>query len=145
MPRRILVVDDEPDLVATLAYNLERQGYDVATASTGSAALAAARRDPAPDLVLLDLMLPDLPGTDVCRALRADPRTAHIPIVMLTAKGDEIDRVVGFELGADDYVVKPFSVRELMLRVRAVLHRARRGAADGGSASTFGCLRIDRE
>jgi two-component system phosphate regulon response regulator PhoB len=99
-------------------------------------------QEPLPDLVLLDLMLPDIPGTEVCRRIRANPRTAGISVLMLTAKGEEIDRVVGFEIGADDYVIKPFSVRELVLRIKAIL---RRGVPDGGEAETlsFGSLSID--
>lgn len=117
---RILVVDDEPPIVDVLVYNLERAGYQVSVARDGGEALAIARREE-PDLVILDLMLPVLDGLDVCRALR---REREVPIIMLTARDAEIDRVVGLELGADDYVVKPFSVRELMARVRNVLRRA---------------------
>lgn len=120
----ILVVDDEQDLVNTLEYNLQREGYGTRTAGTGKEALRQAAIDPPPDLVLLDIMLPDVSGTEVCRVLRAGDRTRHVPVIMLTARSDEIDRVVGFEVGADDYVVKPFSVRELLLRVRAILRRA---------------------
>ena len=120
----ILIIEDEPDLVATLEYNLEREGYQTRSAYTGRGGLARALEEPYPALVLLDLMLPDISGNEVCRKLRADSRTAAMSIIMLTAKSEEIDRVVGFELGADDYMVKPFSVRELMLRVRAVLRRA---------------------
>ena len=112
------------------------------TAADGQEALAAASQNPVPDIVLLDLMLPDLPGTEICRRIKADPRTADVPIVMLTARGEEIDRVVGFEVGADDYVVKPFSTRELVLRVRAVLRRSRPAPAMG-EIQTFGELRID--
>ena len=121
---RILIIEDETDLASTLSYNLGREGFHATTAATGGEGLSAALGGgPVPDLVLLDLMLPDMPGTEVCRRLRADPRTAKVPIVMVTAKSDEIDRVVGFEVGADDYVTKPFSVRELLLRIRAVLRR----------------------
>lgn len=119
---RILLVDDEPDIVALLEYNLRQAGYVVVSARDGTAALAEIRRQP-PDLILLDLNLPDIPGTEVCRRLRRDAATSAIPIMMITARGEEIDRVVGFELGADDYVVKPFSPRELVLRVGAVLRR----------------------
>ena len=118
--KKILVVDDEPTLVATLKYNLERDGYQVVTAEDGESALDLARSH-RPDLVLLDLMLPGLDGFQVCRILR---REMQAPILMLTAKGDEIDKVVGLELGADDYVTKPFSMRELLARVRALLRRA---------------------
>jgi two-component system phosphate regulon response regulator PhoB len=139
----ILVVDDERDLASLLDFNLRQAGFETLLASTGAEALAAARRR-VPDLVLLDLMLPDLSGTEVCRQLKADARTRHVPVVMLTAKGDELDRVVGFELGADDYVVKPFSVRELVLRVQAVLRRAA-GAAPERPPEPVGAIRVDVE
>ena len=120
MPAKILVVDDEPPIIDVLSYNLKRANYDVIVARDGEQALAQARRE-RPDLIILDLMLPRLDGLEVCRALR---RERDVPIIMLTARDAEIDRVVGLELGADDYVVKPFSVRELMARVRSVLRRA---------------------
>jgi DNA-binding response OmpR family regulator len=119
MATRILVVDDEPPIVNMLAYNLKRANYEVLIARDGEEALLQARREQ-PDLIILDLMLPKLDGLEVCRALR---RERDVPIIMLTARDDEIDRVVGLELGADDYVVKPFSVRELMARVKNVLRR----------------------
>src|SRR5690606_24186303 len=108
------VVDDEPDIVDILAFNLEREGYHVRKAANGKEALAQAQVEPRPEVVLLDLMLPDLSGTDVCRRLRAEETTREMRILMLTAKDSEVDRVVGFELGADDYVTKPFSVREVI-------------------------------
>jgi two-component system phosphate regulon response regulator PhoB len=123
MPTTILIVEDELDLLDTLEFNLQREGYVTRRAASGRAGLEAAALEPPPDLVLLDLMLPDIPGTEVCRQLRASERTRTVPVIMLTARGDELDRVVGFEVGADDYVTKPFSVRELMLRVRAILRR----------------------
>jgi two-component system phosphate regulon response regulator PhoB len=123
MPKLVLIVEDERDLAATLSYNLQREGYTTRIAVNGAEALEGANREPCPDLVLLDLMLPDMAGTEVCRRLRAEENTSEMAIIMVTAKGEEIDRVVGFEIGADDYVVKPFSVRELLLRVRAVLRR----------------------
>jgi len=119
--KKILVVDDEPTLVATLKYNLEREGYSVSVAADGLRALERFRSDP-PTLVVLDLMLPELSGLDVCRAIRAE---SDIPIIMVTAKDSEADKVAGLELGADDYVTKPFSVRELVSRVRANLRRVR--------------------
>jgi len=119
---RILAVDDEPDLLELVRLGLSQAGYVVETARTGTEALAALRRAP-PDLVVLDVMLPDLSGTELCARIRADQRLAAVPIIMLTAKSEEIDRVVGLEVGADDYVTKPFSPRELALRVRAVLRR----------------------
>ncbi len=123
MGRRILVVDDEPVLVETIAYNLEQAGYQVTTAADGSSALEAARRE-TPDLIILDIMLPEMDGLEVCRQLRRENNTVTTPIMMLTAKGDEIDKVVGLEVGADDYVTKPFGRRELLARVRALLRRA---------------------
>lgn len=127
MAATILIVDDEQDLVDTLEFNLQREGFQTRRALTGTTALQLATQQPVPDLVLLDLMLPDIPGTEVCRRMRADERTRGVPVLMLTAKDDEVDRIVGFEIGADDYVTKPFSLRELMLRVRAVLRRAAPG------------------
>jgi two-component system phosphate regulon response regulator PhoB len=117
---RILVVEDEADLRDLLAYNLRAAGHEVVEAGTGSEGLTSGRQF-RPEMVLLDLMLPDVPGTEVCRKLKSE--LPGLRVMMLTARGEEIDRVVGFELGADDYVVKPFSVRELMLRVGAVLRR----------------------
>jgi two-component system phosphate regulon response regulator PhoB len=141
MGHRILIVDDEPDLTSILEYNLRAAGFVPSVAHTGREALQAVRRE-LPDLVLLDLMLPDLPGTEVCKALKADPRTRAIPVLMLTARADEIDRVLGFELGADDYVVKPFSVRELVLRVKALLRRVDR-PAPGEEVVRAGALELD--
>ncbi len=122
MRQTILVVDDEPDIVEIIQYNLEKSGFDVIVASDGPAALEKARAD-TPDLIVLDLMLPGLEGTEVCRLLKGDERTRSIPILMLTAKSEEIDRIIGLELGADDYVVKPFSPREIALRIRNILRR----------------------
>jgi two-component system phosphate regulon response regulator PhoB len=119
---RILVVEDEADLRQVLDYNLRDAGHEVVLFGEGRRALAWAAEQ-RPDLVLLDLMLPDISGLEVCRALKASAHTHDVPVVMVTARGEEIDRVVGFELGADDYVVKPFSIRELLLRLRAVLRR----------------------
>jgi len=121
--RKILLVDDEPVLVETIAYNLEQAGYQVVTAADGASALEAAHRE-TPDLIILDIMLPEMDGLEVCRQLRRESETATTPIMMLTAKGDEIDKVVGLEVGADDYVIKPFGRRELLARVRALLRRA---------------------
>ena len=141
MTARVLVVDDEPDLLELVRINLAQSGYTVETAASGSDALTALRRAP-PDVMILDLMLPDLSGTELCARVRADQRLAALPIIMLTAKSEEIDRVVGLELGADDYVTKPFSPRELALRVRAVL---RRRAPTGEEARVLehGALRVD--
>ena len=121
MPEKILVVEDEISLQETLAYNLRRQGYEVETVGDGNAALAAARKSH-PDIILLDIMLPGIDGFEVCRILRQEMTT---PVLMLTARDDEIDRVVGLEVGADDYLTKPFSMRELIARVKAMLRRVR--------------------
>ena len=141
---RILVIEDEADLQQVLAYNLRQQGHEVLQALNGTDGLRIARSQ-APELLLLDLMLPDLAGTEVCKALKADEATRGIPILMLTAKGEEIDRVLGFELGAEDYVVKPFSVRELLLRIQAILRRAASAGRPPApeAAIRFGRLRID--
>ena len=127
--KTVLVVDDERDLVDILEFNLIREQYRVRTAGDGETALSMAERD-VPDLILLDLMLPGIGGLEVCRRLRSNPRTTHIPIIMLTAKGEETDAVIGLAQGADDYVRKPFGVKELMARVAAQLRRGRRLAAD---------------
>lgn len=118
----ILVVDDEQDIRDLLAFNLRREGYETESAADGVAALEAARTC-RPSLILLDVMLPRMDGLEVCRELGKDRATADIPVIMLTARGDEVDRIVGFELGADDYVVKPFNIRELVLRIKAMLRR----------------------
>jgi two-component system phosphate regulon response regulator PhoB len=142
MASTILIVEDEQDLLDTLEFNLQREGFATRRAATGRAGLEAAALEPPPDLVLLDLMLPDIPGTEVCRQLRARDRTRQVPVVMLTARGEELDRVVGFEVGADDYVTKPFSVRELLLRIRAILRRSGL-APDAPDALMFYDLRVD--
>lgn len=138
---KILVVDDEPDAVELVAFNLRAAGYEVATASDGAEALRKAREQ-LPDLMVLDLMLPEVDGLEVCKILRRDPATMTIPIVMLTAKAAEIDRVLGLELGADDYVAKPFSPRELVLRVKNLLHRGKEGE-DKKDRIQMGDLLID--
>jgi len=140
----ILVVDDEADIVDTLTYNLQQEGFRTRSARTGAEALKCGAERPTPDLVLLDLMLPDISGTEVCRAFRLDEALRRVPVIMLTAKDAEIDRVVGFEVGADDYVTKPFSVRELLLRVRAVLRRTKDAPSLGSAKKVeFGQLRVD--
>ncbi len=139
----ILIVEDEPDLALLLAYNLKGAGHAVRVCETGEEALrqVAVR---APGLVLLDVMLPDISGLEVCRRLKAEPGTKRLPVLMLTARGEEMDRVAGFEVGADDYVVKPFSVRELMLRVRAILRRASEDEDEAlGPPVEVGPLRLD--
>jgi two-component system phosphate regulon response regulator PhoB len=139
----VLLVDDERDLLSVVEFNLRAAGLETLLAATGEEALAQLRRR-VPDLVLLDLMLPDIPGTEVCRQIKSNPRTKHVPVVMLTAKGEEVDRVVGFELGADDYVTKPFSVRELVLRVKAILRRSSGRAAERPPESV-GPIRVDAD
>jgi two-component system phosphate regulon response regulator PhoB len=119
---KILVIEDEPDIAEVLQYNLEKEGFDVETARRGDTGFDAVRRDN-PDLILLDLMLPGIDGLELTRMLKRDPLTSRLPIVMLTARGEEVDRIVGLELGADDYISKPFSPREVVLRVKAVLRR----------------------
>jgi two-component system, OmpR family, phosphate regulon response regulator PhoB len=140
----VLLVDDERDLLSLLDFNLRAAGFETSLATTGEQALAQVRRR-VPDLVVLDLMLPDVSGTEVCRQLKSDPRTKHVPVVMLTAKGDEVDRVVGFELGADDYVTKPFSVRELVLRLKAVLRRSGPSRPAERPPEQVGPIRVDVE
>jgi two-component system phosphate regulon response regulator PhoB len=142
MSERILIVDDEEDLVELVRVNLSQAGYVVDSARSGNEAIQKLRSSP-PDLLVLDLMLPDLTGTEICRRIRADAGLADLPIIMLTAKSEEVDRIVGLELGADDYVTKPFSPRELALRVRALLRRRQPRETDGGQLLERGPLRID--
>ena len=138
----VLLVDDERDLLSVLDFNLRAAGFETILATRGEDALLALKRR-VPDLVLLDLMLPDIPGTEVCRRIKSEVRTRHVPVVMLTAKGEEVDRVVGFELGADDYVTKPFSVRELVLRLKAILRRAGGGRVVERPREQVGPIRVD--
>ncbi|MFL5293920.1 MAG: response regulator transcription factor [Myxococcales bacterium] len=137
----VLVVEDEKDLADLMQFNLQKAGYETLSARSGDEALAISRTR-TPDLVLLDLMLPGIPGTEVCRQLKSSQRTRNVPVIMVTARGEEVDRVVGFELGADDFVTKPFSMRELILRVRAVLRRGDDGGSDVLQES-IGPVRID--
>jgi phosphate regulon transcriptional regulator PhoB len=141
MKPKILVVDDEPDALELIQYNLKAAGYDVVTAADGEEALKKARTTH-PSLVILDVMLPEVDGLEVCKTLRREPTTSAIPIIMLTAKAGEIDRVLGLELGADDYVTKPFSPRELVLRVKAMLRR-RVPAEPEPESFAFADLKID--
>ena len=134
---RVAVVEDEPDIAEVVQYNLKKEGFQVEIHGRGDAALEAIRRR-IPDLILLDLMLPGMDGLEITRALKRDPATAGIPLVMLTAKGEELDRIVGLELGADDYIAKPFSPRELVLRVKAVLRRGAEGGAPESLLETGG-------
>lgn len=144
MTKLILIVEDEIDLVRTLEYNLQQEGYETRSAVDGSAAITALGDDRRPDLVLLDLMLPDISGVELCRRIRNDETTRKIPVLMLTARGEEIDRITGFEAGADDYLVKPFNVRELKLRIRALMRRSSFSDADPmDDEIRFGPLRID--
>jgi phosphate regulon transcriptional regulator PhoB len=119
---KILIVDDEQDIVELLSYNLEKEGFSIVKAYDGEAALGLVLSEK-PDLMILDLMLPKMNGLDVCKAIRRNPKTATLPIIMLTAKGEEIDKIIGLEIGADDYITKPFSIKELIARVRAILRR----------------------
>jgi two-component system phosphate regulon response regulator PhoB len=137
----VLVIEDDPDVQEVLQYNLGAAKHQVRVASTGAEGLQLARRD-VPDVALLDMVLPDILGTDVCTQLKSDPVTSAVHVIIVSAKGQEADRIRGFEVGADDYVVKPFSVRELVLRIRVALRRSERPPA--GSVVVFGSLRFDR-
>lgn len=141
---RILVVDDEPDIAALVAYHLARAGYRVSTAGNGGDALAHARRE-LPALIVLDLMLPGMSGLDVLRELRSDPATSGVAVLMLTARREEPDRLRGLSLGADDYVTKPFSPQEMVLRVAAILRRVRSPAPAARDVMVAGPIRIDRD
>jgi two-component system phosphate regulon response regulator PhoB len=138
---RVLVVEDEPDIAEVMQFNLERAGFAVEVESRGDSALEAIRKRP-PELVVLDLMIPGLDGLELARILKRDPATARLPLVMLTAKGEELDRIVGLELGADDYIAKPFSPREVVLRIKAVLRR-RQGAEAETDRIEIGRIRLD--
>ena len=144
MSSHILVIDDEPDILELVRFSLSQEGFSVETAATGTEGLACVASR-LPDLVVLDLMLPDISGTEVCRQLRSQKETAELPVLMLTARGEEVDRVVGFELGADDYVTKPFSPRELALRVKAVLRRSAPSTSSAERILTHGDLAVDLE
>ncbi len=145
MPKKvILAIDDEQDLIELLRYNLELEGFHVKSALDGETGLTLAQTD-APDLVLVDLMMPGIDGLEVCRRLRSDKRTACIPLIMLTAKSAESDRVVGLELGADDYVTKPFSTRELIARIRALLRRSEPTFRNTSAILQSGNLTINAE
>ena len=138
---RILVAEDDPDIAHLLAHYLQRAGFEAELVSSGRDVLPRLRKAP-PDLLLLDIMLPELDGLEVCRAVRSEPATATIPIIIVTARGEESDRIVGLELGADDYITKPFSPNEVIARIRALLRRAHRtGTADG--RLTYGPLSVD--
>jgi len=138
---RILLIEDEPDIAEVLQYNLKKEGFEVEIAHRGDSGLEALRRQP-PDLILLDLMLPGVDGLELTRILKREAATARLPIVMLTARGEEVDRIVGLELGADDYISKPFSPREVVLRVKAVLRRRQPEESDGERLE-IGTIRLD--
>lgn len=144
MPATILIVDDERDLLDSLRFSVEREGFSALTAQSGASALSLMGQTPSPDLVLLDWMLPDMAGTEVCRNIRMSERTRATPVIMVSARGEEIDRVVGFEVGVDDYVTKPFSVRELLLRVKAILRR-RAGEERATEEQRYDLLRVDHD
>ena len=141
MSQKIYIVEDEPDIRETLKYNFSNEGFKVFTAPDGEEALSNIKKV-LPDVLILDLMLPGVSGLDVCKSIRADDDIRDMSIIMLTAKGEEIDRVIGFELGADDYVTKPFSVRELILRVKVLLKKQRESLVQN-KLVTFGPIRID--
>ena len=143
MPKKILVVDDEKDIVDLITYNLEKEGFTTMSAYDGDNALEMVTSKK-PDLVVLDLMLPGIRGLEVCKFIRRNRETEAVPIIMLTAKGDHVDRIIGFEVGADDYLTKPFNVRELIARVRAVLRRAEsRPETDKAETFTYKGLHIN--
>ncbi len=142
-PDRVLVVDDEPEIVALVAYHLAKAGYTVSTAATGSDALVMARRE-RPSLIVLDLMLPGMSGFEVLDALRADDQLRGIAVLMLTARREEVDRIKGLSLGADDYLTKPFSTQELVLRVGAILRRVAQPPDAASDVTTIGPIRVDR-
>lgn len=144
MSQKILIIEDEPDIRKTLEYNISREGYNVVSASSLLEAKSQIESDSF-SLILLDLMLPDGSGLDLCREIKSDKEKSSIPIIILTAKDDEVDKVVGFELGADDYVTKPFSVRELILRMKAVLKRGEKKSDNVEVQRQFGQLSIDTE
>ena len=141
---QILVVDDEPDILSVLVYHLSREGYQVKTAVNGQGALKAAEAD-RPDLIILDLMLPGMDGYEVLSRLRSDERLGSIPVILLTALVEEEERVKGFEVGADDYIAKPFSARELGLRVEALLRRSKADPVSANRRLTVGPIALDRE
>ncbi|MGE5301621.1 MAG: response regulator [Acidobacteriota bacterium] len=140
---KILVVDDEPDIVELVAYNLKKEGFIVSSSYDGEEALAKIREEKF-DFIILDLMLPGMPGMEICRVLRNDPKTRNLPVIMLTAKGEEVDKILGLEVGADDYITKPFSPRELLARIRAVMRRTS-GKKEDAKVIRIGDLTINKE
>ncbi len=143
MGKKILLIEDEQDIVELVTYNLNREGYDVLSSRSGEDGLKKARTVK-PDLILLDIMLPGINGLDICRALKGDDKTNHIPIIMLTARNEDIDVVTGLEVGADDYVTKPFSPRILTARIRAMFRRSENGEKKATALVTFGKMTIDQ-
>jgi phosphate regulon transcriptional regulator PhoB len=141
--KKFLVVDDEPDIVELVSYNLKKEGFDVSTSPDGKDALERIRQG-GYDFIILDLMLPGIQGMEICRILRNDPKTKNIPIIMLTAKGEEVDKIIGLEMGADDYITKPFSPRELIARIRTVMRRSSSAPADEERIKIGGLL-INKE
>jgi two-component system phosphate regulon response regulator PhoB len=140
---KILIIEDDSDIAELVDYNLRQEKYSTEICRSGADGLTKARRL-LPDLILLDLMLPDMEGLEICRSLKSDAKTKSIPVIMLTAKGEEVDRVVGFEVGADDYLTKPFSPRELVLRVKAILRRIKeREFIENAAPQSFGNLNVD--
>jgi two-component system alkaline phosphatase synthesis response regulator PhoP len=142
LPKKILVVEDEPDILQLVKLYLEKEGFRTATAVNGAQALKKVKEDK-PDLIVLDLMLPEIDGLEVCKRLRSVPDTAMLPIIMLTAKAEESDTVIGLELGADDYVAKPFSPKALVARIKALLRRLERTPAEGSGLYRYGPLTMD--
>jgi len=142
VPKRVLVVDDEPDILSLIEYNLTKEGFEVVTARNGAEALQ--RTADLPDLVMLDVMMPELDGFETCRRLKADPRTAHIPVIFLTARSAEVDEIVGLEIGADDFLHKPISPRKLVARVRALFRRSEQGGEEQESVIRTRRITLDR-
>lgn len=143
---KILIIEDDKDIIELIEYNLKLESYEIEAFHNGRVGYEKVRKI-MPDLVILDLMLPDMDGLDICRKLKSDEQTKHIPVMMLTAKGEEVDRVVGFEIGADDYLTKPFSPRELSLRIKAILRRVKgnKNKASSEDILEFGPLTMDPE
>ena len=141
---KILLVDDEPDIVELVRYNLKKEGFEVHSAFDGEEALAKIRKENF-DFIILDLMLPGMQGSEICRILRNDSATSDIPIIMLTARGEEVDKILGLEIGADDYMTKPFSPRELLARIKTIMRRTREKKTHSGRIIRLGALTINKE
>ena len=141
---KILLVDDEPDIVELVRYNLKKEGFEVHSAFDGEEALAKIRKENF-DFIILDLMLPGMQGSEICRILRNDSATSDIPIIMLTARGEEVDKILGLEIGADDYMTKPFSPRELLARIKTIMRRTREKKTNSGRIIRLGALTINKE